>query len=448
MITLTRAETPGLRSRMDWMLAAAVLGLCTIGTLAVLSAASPLPYYGRVVQTHFVALAVGVLAFLIGVGLNYQVFANHSKLVYQCTLGLLLAVLVFGQNIRGHRSWLRLGHVTFQPTSMACICMVLVLASFLDKRASKAHTMPVFLLAGALVAPIALLILKQPDLSSTLVFFVMTLAMLFCAGASVSHLACLAGYGVVTLGLPVLWTLLSFRPEIAASPVAAFLAGLAHPGLRLLLAMAGIFAAAALLWRVCALARVPIHWIYFVTASLVLAAGLASAVVVNLQMKVYQRSRFVAMVAPEADAQGAAYNVNQALVAIGSGGLAGKGIFQGTQSHLGFLPERHTDFIFAVVGEEMGFWGACGVVLLYLLLIWRVVSAARLARDRYGFLVCCGIAAMFAAHLLINVGMCLGLFPVAGIPLPLLSYGGSSLVVTLWALGIVVNVYSRHYAFL
>ena len=446
---LIRAESPGLRSRMDWALAAAALGLCTIGTLAILSAASPLPYYGRVIQTHFIALAVGAVAFLIGVGLNYQVFSNHAKLVYQYTLAILIAVLVFGQTIRGHRSWLRLAHVTFQPTSMACICMVFVLASFLDKRAAKAGTLSVVAQAGALAAPVMLLILKQPDLSSALVFFVMILAVLFCAGASVSHLACLAGYGAVTLMLPILWTLLSLRPELlAVSPVVSFLASLAHPGARLAVTLVAVPLVSAVLWRLSAMARMPIHWIYFLVTSLVLAAGLVSAVVVNHQIKVYQRNRFVAMVAPEADAQGASYNVNQALVAIGSGGLAGKGVFQGTQSHLGFLPERHTDFIFAVVGEEMGFWGAFGVIVLYLLLIWRVVSAARRARDRFGFLVCCGIAAMFAAHLLINVGMCLGLFPVAGIPLPLLSYGGSSLVVTLWALGIVVNIYSRHYAFL
>ncbi|MBI5202205.1 MAG: FtsW/RodA/SpoVE family cell cycle protein, partial [Elusimicrobia bacterium] len=149
----------------------------------------------------------------------------------------------------------------------------------------------------------------------------------------------------------------------------------------------------------------------------------------------------------EADPQGAAYNVNQALVAIGSGGVRGKGIFQGTQSRLGFLPERHTDFIFAVVGEEMGFWGAGGALLLYLVLIWRIVTAARVSRDRYGFLVCTGIAAMFSGHLIINAGMCLGIFPVAGVPLLMLSYGGSSLVTTLWALGIVLNVHSRHYSF-
>lgn len=433
---------------MDWALVSSILGLVIIGSIAVLSAASPLPFYSRVIQTHFVAFALGVVFFLIGAGLNYQLFSDHAKIIYAVALIILVAVLFFGQTIRGQRSWFKLPHFTFQPSELARICMVLVLASFLDKRANKIHTLVGVLQAGAVVAPILILIMKQPDFSSTLIFFPMILAMLFCAGASISHLASLAGYGFLTLGLPLLWTLLSLRPElVAGSPTLSLIEALSHPSLKLALALVGLFVAAGLVWRLFILARVPVHFMYFLVTALVMAAGVLSAVAVNDQIKVYQRKRFLAFLAPEADPQGAAYNVNQALVAIGSGGMAGKGIFSGTQSRLGFLPERHTDFIYAVVGEEMGFWGAAGVLVLYLVLIWRVVSAARLSRDRYGFLVCCGIAAMFASHLLINVGMCLGLFPVAGVPLPLLSYGGSSLVMTLWALGIVVNIYSRHYAF-
>lgn len=448
---LIRAESPVFRNRMDpgtWALLFSAMGLVLIGSVAILSAASPLPFYGRVIQTHSVAFAFGVLAFLIGAGLNYQLFSDHSKIVYVFTLGILIAVLIFGHTVRGQRSWFHLAYFAFQPAEMARICMVLVLASFLDKQANKIHTLGGVLQAGAIVAPILVLILKQPDFSSTLIFFPMILAMLFCAGASIGHLASLAGYGVLTLGLPLLWTLLSLRPELlTVSPVLRFIASLSHPDLQLALTLAGLFAAAAVLWRLSVLARVPLHWVHFVVTALVLALGLVSAVAVNHQIKHYQRKRFVAFLAPEADPQGAGYNVNQALVAIGSGGIKGKGIFSGTQSQLGFLPERHTDFIYAVVGEEMGFLGAGGVLLLYLVLISRVVAAARVSRDRYGFLVCCGIAAMFSSHLLINVGMCLGLFPVAGVPLPLLSYGGSSLVMTLWSLGIVLNVHSRHYAF-
>jgi rod shape determining protein RodA len=201
-------------------------------------------------------------------------------------------------------------------------------------------------------------------------------------------------------------------------------------------------------WRLSIWLRMQARSVFFIAVPIILAAGMLSGIVINSRLKSYQRNRFVAYVAPQADIQGAAYHVHQSQIAIGSGGLLGKGLFSGTQSQLGFLPERHTDFIYAVVGEEMGFAGTTVILGLYLLLIWRIVTIARTARDRYGYLVCCGLAVMFGFEFVLNVGMCVGLLPVAGIPLPLISYGGSSLVITLWSLGIVANIYSRRYALL
>jgi len=121
-------------------------------------------------------------------------------------------------------------------------------------------------------------------------------------------------------------------------------------------------------------------------------------------------------------------------------------VFSGTQSRLGFVPERHTDFILAVVGEEMGLWGTLGVLGLYLLMLWRIITIAQSSRDQYGYLVCCGIFSMLLVYLAVNFGMLVGVAPVAGIPLPLLSYGGSNLVSTLWAIGLVESVYARRMA--
>ncbi len=438
----------GMRGRWDWMLLVAMGGLLLIGTLGILSASLGQANYGQVLQRHFLALSIGVGLFLLGVSVNYQVFQDQSKALYGITLLLLVAVLFVGVKLRGQRAWFQLPFFNFQVSEFARVCTVLVLATFLDRRADRIHHLKTFLQAGGLCALVLVLILKEPDFSSCLVFFPMSLAMLFCAGANVAHILAMGLYGSLTLGLPLLWTLLSLRPQwVSSSPTAAFLLSLSTPGKSLLLAAAGIFLVAFFLWKLTHWARAPVHWLIFATTAMVVLGGLGSAEAINHQIKGYQRKRFLAFLAPEIDPQGASYNVNQALVAIGSGGMGGKGIFSGTQSQLGFLPERHTDFIFAVIGEEMGFWGASAVLLLYLMLIWRVVCAARLSRDRYGFLVCAGLAAMYTAYLAINVGMCLGLFPVAGLPLPLVSYGGSSLVINLWTLGIVMNIYSHHYSF-
>lgn len=182
---------------------------------------------------------------------------------------------------------------------------------------------------------------------------------------------------------------------------------------------------------------------YFVLATAVVLAGFFAGIFVDRQMKTYQRKRVEAFLAPQSDPQGAGYNVLQAQIAMGSGGLLGKGLFSGTQSRLGFVPEKHTDFILAVVGEELGLWGTLLVLGLYLVILWRLVMIGYSASDRYGYLVCGGMFGMFFTYMLINFGMLIGIVPVAGIPLPFISYGGSNLVSSLLALGVAQSVYAR-----
>lgn len=157
----------------------------------------------------------------------------------------------------------------------------------------------------------------------------------------------------------------------------------------------------------------------------------------------YQIKRLTNFVNPMADISGSGYQVFQSIIGIGSGGLWGKGLYQGTQNQLGFLPEQHTDFIFAVIGEELGLIGGALVILLYMLLIWRIMAAASQSKDRYGSLIATGVAAMLFFHVLENIGMTMGVMPVTGIPLPFVSYGGSSLMTNLMAIGFVLNVGMR-----
>lgn len=438
-----------MKGRMDWTLVGAAFGLVLIGSVSIISAAAPLPYSAQIVQRHFLAVALGILAFLFGLGFNYQIFQDQSKAIYGVAVAVMIAVLVMGETIRGHKAWIRLPYFAFQPSELAKLLTVLVFANYLDRRAGRIEALKTVPGAMALAAPVIGLIVLEPDYSSAVAFCAALWAMLFCAGAALPHLLTLAAFAGAAGTLLLAWTFLEVRPElVGASQSAAALLAVSHSSLALALAVAAIFAAAYLAHRFTETLRAHVPWVLFLGTALVLSSALCAAVFVNRHIKDYQRNRFLVYLVPESDPQEAAYNVNQALVAIGSGGFFGKGVFSGTQSRLGFLPERHTDFIYAVVGEEFGFAGAVLVLGLYLLLLWRIVDTARLARDRYGCLVCAGIGSVFGVYLLVNVGMCLGLVPVAGIPLPLISYGGSNLVVSLWALGVAANVYSKCYAFI
>jgi rod shape determining protein RodA len=160
-------------------------------------------------------------------------------------------------------------------------------------------------------------------------------------------------------------------------------------------------------------------------------------------LKTYQKERIINFVSPDNDPRGTGYNVIQSIVAVGSGGMWGKGLGHGSQSQLNFLPEKRTDFIFAVFSEELGLFGSGVILILFGLLIYRIKEAARLARDNFGYLLAVGIIMMIFLQVLVNVGMNIGVAPVAGVPLPLLSYGGSSMISILASIGIVQSIYSR-----
>lgn len=443
-----KAET-GLKGRVDWVFIFASAGLVLLGTVAMLSAASPLPYYAALVQRHFFAVFMGALLFLGALTFNYQIYQDQAKVIYGIVLALLVGVLVVGSVHKGHKSWLNLGPLTFQPAELARIGTILVLAAFLDARARKVQSFSTIAMAFGICLPVMALIVKQPDYSTTLTFLPVIIAMLFCAGASVSHLAGIVGFGATAVSMPLLYTIVSiYYPQAGPGTVSHFILRTAELGPATLFVIAGAAVLSFAAYRLAVMARAQPRAIYFIAFPVVLTAGLLSGAVVNHKMKGYQRNRFVAYVAPQADIQGAAYHVHQSQIAIGSGGALGKGLFAGTQSQLGFLPERHTDFIYAVIGEEMGFLGTMSILALYMLMVYRIVNTGKLARDRYGFLVCSGLATMFAFEFVLNVGMCVGLLPVAGIPLPMISYGGSSLMISMWSLGIVANIYSRRYALL
>ena len=185
--------------------------------------------------------------------------------------------------------------------------------------------------------------------------------------------------------------------------------------------------------------------IRYATAARLTAAGVMMMPLGYFLLHDYQRARLLTFVNPDADPLGAGYQIVQSKIAVGSGGLTGMGLFSGSQSQLQFLPAQHTDLVFAVLGEELGFLGVVAALSLYLLLLLRVLQTARLARDRVGTYIATGVAALLVYHLVVNVGMVIGFAPIMGIPLLLLSYGGSSAMATGLAIGLVMSVRTRRF---
>jgi rod shape determining protein RodA len=180
---------------------------------------------------------------------------------------------------------------------------------------------------------------------------------------------------------------------------------------------------------------------------LIVLLAVISGLVISGTLKNYQKRRILAVMAPSFDPLGGGYNVLQSKIAIGSGQITGRGLFHGTQSQLGFIPDQHTDFIFAVLSEEGGAVVSMGILLLYVILIARGLSIAKNAADKFGSLIAVGIVIMFSFYIILNLGMLTGIMPVAGVPLPFLSYGGSSLIINMSAIGILINIHIRRYAY-
>lgn len=340
----------------------------TRGSLGAL-VGDPFFYVKR--QVAWVVLGTGAAAWL-ALRADYRQLLRLAPYLYAGNLVVLALVLVLGDSAGGARSWFRLGPLSFQPSELSKLVLILTLARHLAD-GWPCDTLGKLAKAGLHVAPLLALLLLQPDLGTALVFLGVLGAMVFLAGARPRHLLGAAAGGAAVAGLAV-W--LSLRGVVQV-------------------------------------------------------------------LKPYQLQRLLAFLSPGADPRGAGYNVIQSQIAIGSGQLAGRGLLEGSQTQLDFLPARHTDFIFSVVGEELGFVGAASLLAAYFFLLRRILRAGELARDRSGALIAGGVAAMLLVHLVINVGMATGLFPVTGLPLPFVSYGGSFLVTSLAGVGLVEGVYSR-----
>ena len=432
-----------VRSRFDYVLLGAMGLLVLLGALSIMSAVNGLTFANPVVRTHLVALPVGAFAFLVGWSFNYQIYDEQWKALYGFILALLVGVLLFGSYQRGSRSWFVLPFFSMQPSEICRVASILVAAAFLDRRGRQMREVSSLVGVGFLLLPVFGLIMMQPDFSSVVVTFPAFLILLYCSGANVFYLGLVALLAAVAGFFTISWTYIYLHPELLEYGTVRVFHALAYNGWY----MAGFSLLVALLgygaWWFFKQLRVFLPSFYFVLATLVVLAGLFGGIFVEHQMKPHQRKRVETFLAPKSDPKGAGYNVLQAQIAMGAGGITGSGLFSGTQSRLGFVPERHTDFILAILGEENGLLGTLLVLSLYILILWRIILIAQNSSDLFGYLLCTGIFAIFFVYMAFNFGMLIGIVPVAGIPLPFISYGGSNLVSSMWALGLVEGVYYR-----
>ncbi len=360
--------TKGILRRTDLalMLAAAgivIMSLVIIGSATHINTPSDDRYWYVARQGIFTLFNIGVAIFLMN--FDYKMLQGYGNKLYIFNLIMLLAVMFLGHSALGAQRWISIGPISIQPSEFSKIIMIISLATVMEHRIGKLNSLHDLLPVAAYVGVPFLLVLKQPDLGTSLVFMAIFLGMLFVCGIN----------------------------------------------LRLL---GGLFAAGV--------AMMPLLWHF---------------------LKDYQKMRIMVFMDPNVDPLGSGYHIIQSKIAIGSGMLFGKGLFQGTQSQLNFLPENHTDFIFAVVGEELGFLGVVVLLLLYLVVLWRGIKIAQDASDIFGRLLAVGITSMLAFHVLVNVGMTLGIMPVTGIPLPLMSYGVSSLTTNIMSIAILLNIQLR-----
>ena len=393
---------------LDWPLLLAALGLVGMGLLTVYSATSIPGAHQGLWMKQLLWFGIAFTAAWIVAAIHFRLYDSLSWPLYLISLLLLVAVLFIGTSKMGARRWIEIGPMQFQPSEIAKLATTFVLARFFDHsrvdlKKARWWVPPLFI---ALV-PFAL-VAKEPDLGTAMSFPAILVAMYFWAGMSPGRLL---------LGLSPVFNVALF---FVTGSVWWFAGGFAvllafvRPRLTLLLAIVALNGLVAY--------QTPHLW------------G---------RLHDYQKRRIETFVNPENDPYGAGYQIIQSKIAIGSGGVLGKGYLKGSQKALAFLPMRHTDFIYSVVGEEFGLLGALTAVLLYAVVIIRGYRLAVIARDGFASLLAVGVVTALFFHIMVNILMTVGWAPVTGVPLPFLSYGGTALIVNCIQIGLLQNVALR-----
>ncbi len=427
----------------DVILFVATLVLMITGVLFVYS--SGVTSTGETVSTEYIKqiiwVVTGLFVLVVFSLFNYNRLRYLSVYIYSGCLVLLIVTLLFGREVNGARSWLGIGELGVQPSEFMKIGTILLLGNYLVRVGRKIRQLSYLLVALSIsLVPVAVILL-QPDMGTALVYFPIFLVMAYMSGARPRHLVFFVLAGAATLLLIVVP---SFE-RLVLSEGRAVVGSILEGRILLLILASLVVIAIVSIWGYLSFKRTYFYWLAYTSILLMTATG--GSVVVRRVLKGYQIMRLVVFLNPEIDPRGAGWNIIQSVTAIGSGGFAGKGFLMGTQSHYNYLPQQSTDFIFSILAEEWGFLGAFMVILLFLTVLLRGVRILTHARDSYAVVIGSGVIAMILFHVLVNIGMTMGIMPVTGIPLFFLSHGGSSLWTAAAGLGILLNVYVRRYRY-
>lgn len=398
-------------SQFDIALFAAFFLLLSIGTLAIYSSTYNNFFAAGVFYKHLLFVVLSFLIIMFVYFLHPLTLKQLSIPLYVISILGLILVIFFGKIVYGQKSWLQIGAFGFQPSELSKAGLIFLLAKlFSEKKIDINSVQGLFIVALVCVLPLALILL-EPDVGTSLIVIFMIATMLFWHGLSL--------FGAFLLTSPIICAFASFFGVYAIV-------------ISLILVIVGI--------------------IYFkkdvFISSSIFALNLGAIFLPDFFLrflKPHQQKRILTFLNPEIDPLGSGYNAIQAKTAVGSGGLFGKGFLQGSQTQLKFVPEQWTDFIFCVIAEEFGFVGSFIVIVLFLILLNRILKIAIMIKDKDSFssFIAIGTFSIIFAHFFINIGMSIGLLPIIGIPLTFVSYGGTSLLINVFLLASVLNIYKN-----
>lgn len=393
-----------LTNQIDWLAIGLYLFLITGGWLSIYAAdydpdtAQSLFSFSQSSGKQLIWMGTAFVLILLIMILDYRFYESFAYVVYALIIVLLLVVLLFGKEVAGNKAWLEIGSFRLQPSEFAKVATALALAKFFSMPGKKTSQTETFLLgAGFVILPI-LMVLLQKDAGTALVFFSFIIVFFREGMSPILIVSLFIALAVFLLSLTVNHTLIIIGIVILA------------------LLIAGIFARS-------------FKQSMLIIAGAIMAIGLVISVdfVLNDVLREHQRKRVMLLVNPNADPLGVGWNTTQSKIAIGSGGFTGKGFLEGTQTKFDFVPEQTTDFIFCTIGEEQGWLGSTVLILAFGFLLLRIITIAERQKSDFVRIYGYAVAAIIFCHFAINIAMTIGLFPVIGIPLPFISYGGSNL---------------------